>query len=286
VLETRLLLSVVCPIALLLAGASATQERSEAFAPKGTISVGSSADFRTVFLIAPATGVVTHVRAPDAMISLRADLSRDGKRVAISGSRGIWIFLRSGAGARRLVAASPTAFAPDWVTWAPSGRELVFTRNEALFTVSSTGRSVKELLGGRVDAPDWSPAGAPIVFVRNPSLKSGGGLIQSIEPDGRGIRSIVRGGHPDVSPDGSKLAFARGDGVYVMQIGRGKPKRIVRDGEHPEWSPDGRYLAFVRNVSCREGGCSGRVFIVRATGGKARAIGPEIFDIGPLSWSK
>jgi len=71
-----------------------------------------------------------------------------------------------------------------------------------------------------------------------------------------------------------------------MSMTGGKPKLVIRNGERPEWSPDGRYLAFTRQVVCGDAVCSGRVFIVRATGGKARAIGPEIFDIGPLSWSK
>lgn len=110
-------------------------------------------------------------------------------------------------------------------------------------------------------------------------------LIQSIEIDDRKVRSIVRGRDPDVSPDGAKLAFAQRKGIYVMPLEGGKPRLIITRGEHPEWSPDGRYLAFTRRVKCGEAGCSGRVFLVRATGGRARAIGPRIFEIGPLSWS-
>ncbi|MGH3133058.1 MAG: hypothetical protein ACRDNY_04845 [Gaiellaceae bacterium] len=221
------------------------------------------------------------------MISLRADLSSDGRRIAISGSRGIWIFRRSGVGAHRLAFAPPTApVLPDWVTWAPNGRRLVFTRNEALFTIGTGGRKAKKLLDGNAYAPDWSPTGATIVYVRNPSPRTGGGLIQSIAPNGGEHRSIVRGGHPDVSPDGSRLAFARRNGIYVVPMAGGEPKLIVRNGEHPEWSPDGRYLAFTRPVVCGESGCSGRVFIVRATGGRPRPIGPLVFDIGPLAWSR
>ncbi len=253
--------------------------------PRGTISVASSGDFRTVFLIAPHSGRVSRVRAPDKMVDLRADLSADGKWLAIAGLRGVWLFSRNGTNARFL-GLDTKEFSAGEVAWSPSGRAIVFTRVERLFTFATSGAMLRKLLDGPVYAPDWSPTGTFIVFVRDPAPSSGAGLIQSVSPDGRNLRTIVRGGHPDVSPDGRKLAFARRDGLYVMRLAGGKPKLIIRNGEHPEWSPDGRYLAFTRPVVCDEAGCAGRVFIVRATGGSARPIGPKIFEIGPLSWSR
>jgi Tol biopolymer transport system component len=89
-----------------------------------------------------------------------------------------------------------------------------------------------------------------------------------------------------VSPDGSKLAFARQDGVYVASMHGGGLRRVVQNAEHPEWSPDGAYLAFTRWVECGEAGCSGRVFVIRMAGGRARPLGPLVFDIGRLSWSR
>ena len=263
----------------------ATGGRGEEAVPQGTIGVTSSDDFRTVFLIAPDTGAVARVRAPDRIVDLRADLSRDGRRIAIGGLRGVWIFRRSGGGARFLGLGS-RRFGAGWVTWSPSGHELVFERGEAIFTVAVSGKKSKKLFDGPAYAPDWSPTGTVIVFVRDPAASTGAGMIQSIEPVDRNLRSIVRGGHPDVSPNGSKLAFARHDGIYVMPMAGGTPSLVVRDGEHPEWSPDGRYLAFTRSVSCGHAGCTGRVFVVPAVGGRARAIGPRIFEIGPLSWSR
>jgi Tol biopolymer transport system component len=220
------------------------------------------------------------------LVDLRADLSHDGRKIAASGYDAIWVFARSGAGARRIAPAGPSASPPSDPSWSPNGRELAFARDEGLFTVATSGKNVKRIFSGWVYAPDWSPTGNEIVFVRNPAPRTGAGVIHSIRPDGRKLRAIVWGGHPDVSPNGSKLAFARRDGIYVVPMAGGKPMRIIGNAEHPEWSPDGSYLAFTRNVKCSEAGCSGRVFIVRATGGRARAIGPSIFDIGPLSWSR
>jgi hypothetical protein len=259
--------------------------RADMTVPRGTIGVVSSRDFRTVFLISPRTGAIARVRAPDKVVDLRADLARDGNRIAIGGLRGVWTFRRSGGGARFLGLRTRWS-AAGWTTWSPSGRELVFEREEALYTVAATGRRPTRLFAGPAYAPDWSPTGTFIVFVRNPAPSTGAGLIQAIGTSGGSLRSIVRGGHPDVSPDGLRIAFARREGVYVMPVAGGRPRLVVRDAEHPEWSPDGRYLAFTRAVQCGEGGCSGRVFVVRATGGRARAFGPAIFEVGPLAWSR
>ena len=236
--------------------------------------------------MSPASGSVTRVRAPDTIVGQQVDLSRNGARMTFAGSKGIWTVSRTGGSARRAVVASPSAaFVPDWAAWSPDARRIVFTRAEALFVVGARGGRASSLRAGRAYAPDWWSRDG-IVFVRRPSLRSGSGTITSIRSDGHGLRSVVRGSHPDVSPDGSTLAFSRRDGIYVQPLRGGTARRIVPRGEHPEWSPDGRYLAFTREVRCGDAGCEGRVFIVRATGGEARPVGPRIFEIGPLSWSR
>jgi Tol biopolymer transport system component len=264
----------------------ADASRQRASTPRGTIALATTADFRTVFLIFAASGRVTRVRAPVGLLDLKADLSRDGRRIAVGGLNAIWTFARSGGAARRVVGVARNGAAPGEPSWSPSGRQLVFTRDGDVFTVDASGKNLKRLFDGRAYAPDWSPTGTEILFVRNPASRSGAGVIHSIGTDGRNLRSIVFGGHPDVSPDGAAVAFARRDGIYVAALAGGRPRRIIRNAENPEWSPDGRFLAFTRDVRCYEAGCSGRVFIVRATGGRAHAVGPRVFDIGPLSWSR
>jgi len=271
--------------AWLLLGSSGV--RSDSQTPQGTIGVASSADFRTIFLISPASGQVAKVRAPDKLIGLQLDLSRDGSRIAFGGTKGIWTMTRTGRRTRRVLRLSPmAAFAPDWVVWSPHGRLLAFTRAEVLFRIPASGGRVSKVTGARAYAPDWSPVESRILFVRDASLRTGSGVIQSVRLDGKDVRTIVRGGHPDISPDGTEVAFSRRDGIYVMPLAGGTPTRVVLHGEHPEWSPDGRYLAFTREVQCGHAGCEGRVFIVKSTGGEARPIGPRIFEIGPLSWSR
>jgi Tol biopolymer transport system component len=280
-------LAIVTPVGCGQAkgGALASSDTTNrAATPTGTIAAANR-DLRTIFLIAASTGRETRVRSPALILDSRVDLSNDGSEIAVAAQSAIWVFNRRGANAHRVVRVSEDAPELADVAWSPDGRKLVFARGDSLFTVDATGKHLKRLFGGPASEPDWSPTGDRIIFVRGTG--SGAGVIFSIKTDGSDVRRILRGDDPDVSPDGSKITFARRDGVYVVPVAGGKPRRITRNAKHPEWSPDGTSLAFTRTSRvCDEGGCRGRVLIVRATGGRARPIGPGIFEIGPLSWSR
>ncbi|GAC1683582.1 MAG: amidohydrolase family protein [Gemmatimonadaceae bacterium] len=72
----------------------------------------------------------------------------------------------------------------------------------------------------------------------------------------------IRGARP--SPDGARLAFTALDRLWVMDLPRGKPRRVttMAVGEHDAvWSPDGRYLAYA--TWSAEGG---DIYRVRADG--------------------
>jgi Tol biopolymer transport system component len=62
--------------------------------------------------------------------------------------------------------------------------------------------------------------------------------------------------YPEISPDGSKVAFSgmdphSGMGVYVLSIEGGTPERVAEFGHAPAWSPDGNSLAFAAIVPGR-----------------------------------
>jgi eukaryotic-like serine/threonine-protein kinase len=115
--------------------------------------------------------------------------------------------------------------------------------------------------------PSWSPDGRQIAFVRvsSPDLI---GRIYLVSPIGGTDRKLSdfphAGGAPSWSPDGRWLAAARAsttkgagilpglpgsDGLYLVPVNGGEPRRLALDGETgdafaPQVALDGRHLSF------------------------------------------
>ena len=45
---------------------------------------------------------------------------------------------------------------------------------------------------------------------------------------------------------GAKLLYQRADGIYLRDLGRGKPRRLAVKGAWPRWAPDGKSVVFLR----------------------------------------
>jgi hypothetical protein len=93
-----------------------------------------------------------------------------------------------------------------------------------------------------------------------------GGDIYVVKADGSGWRSgtgalqrVAAGLDPVLSPDGTRLAYARWEapaGIYVLDLQSGEERRVVGANRPrgPTWSPDGARLAFdysMRSYVCR-----------------------------------
>ena len=82
-------------------------------------------------------------------------------------------------------------------------------------------------------------AGAPREAAVDPVLLvESGGSVVAVHADGRRQR-LAAGSDPALSPDGRRVAFARGRAVYVLTL---SGRRLVQSGSgaNPAWSPDGR----------------------------------------------
>ena len=102
---------------------------------------------------------------------------------------------------------------------------------------------------GRDIAPTWSPDGAFLVFMSNRSNAEFD--LFKMNADGSGVEQLTRGGShwfPQISPDGSSVAYHSGRDVYVLNLRSRNSRRVTYEplnGMHPTWSPDGRQLAFM-----------------------------------------
>jgi Tol biopolymer transport system component len=173
----------------------------------------------------------------------QASFSPDGRRIIFVrtiGGRSEVVTSNVGGGDVRVVGGLPShATSPKFF---PSGRAILFTRRNTIWSARSDGRNARPLIRGGT-APDISPDGHSIAYVGVNS-----GLIYVAHANGTRQRAVsLRGAlcRPDTcdgvpaeavvfSPNGRKLAFAWGsspDGVddptlYTVPVTGGTIKQI------------------------------------------------------------
>jgi Tol biopolymer transport system component len=105
-------------------------------------------------------------------------------------------------------------------------------------------------------AATFSPDGSQIAYVDG--MGDWGNSIRVMDADGSHVRVLVdwrRGGLQKGSmdnhvyrlawsPDGSRLAFATDDGIWVVGSDGSGLRMVIRHGHNPTWSPDGSRLAY------------------------------------------
>ena len=108
--------------------------------------------------------------------------------------------------------------------------------------------------------PQISPDGRTIVYVRRSgdvmTDRLAGSLWLVDVASGRQTPFAASGSSPRWSPDGSRIAYAAGDGdrsqLYVRHLATGASARVTALPGDPgalAWSPDGRRLAFLADVA-------------------------------------
>jgi len=211
---------------------------------------------------------------------------------------------------------------------------------DGISVVGVDGRGVHRVVAGPAGSPTWSPDGKMLAFVLRGEAESGKlGLLDlqtgesrytpsyrrsawspSWSPDGRTLAYVANSkvalldvqtgqvtyGSPAMavswSPNGRWLAITRSNGVFVVAVHGGLPRRIVALTTAPErkkdlsyldgvsWSPDSRHLAFSATQHDRVNLCLERlvprgasdVFIVGIDGsGLKRITGNRCADYAP-----
>jgi Tol biopolymer transport system component len=111
----------------------------------------------------------------------------------------------------------------------------------------------------QLSQPAWTPDGSGVVYVRGEFIEEGGvkGLGRRIERQtlatGERITVVTNGDWPDVSRDGTRIAFVRSGeagkmDLWYRQLMTGEEHRLASDQfasiTSPRFTPDGRAIVF------------------------------------------
>lgn len=210
--------------------------------------------------------------------------SPDGSRITFEAARslrtGIWVVRTDGSGLRQLARGRDPA-------WSPRGDLIAYQGGSGIFVVPVRGGKPRRTTRSANDGLHaWSPDGRMLAFLRNFEARQTQ-VLYTVPVRGGGLRRIYGGQRdvtitrrPDWSPDGQRLAFSAGRGVFYVYVAKAHVRgvRRLRRGDWPTFSPDGRRIAFtVGSV----------LHVMSASGAQPRRVrseGGSLFNDGPV-WS-
>ena len=223
----------------------------------------------------------------------------DGESIAFvrntASESGIYLLNLAGGDVRRLMAASS---AIRRLAWSSDGESLIFTSyrgigRNSLWRVSVAGGEPEPVAGTGEGAgdPSTSRRGARLVFTQDlmdQNLYRADLAGEQGEPIKQLIPSARAETDPDVSPDGSHIAFVSDrlghSEIWVMQADGSHPTQLTNLRSvcrRPRWSPDGHQIAF----SVGPIGMNRDIQVIDAAGGAPRRLTADASNDQLPTWS-
>ena len=255
-----------------------------------------------LLLLTVATGKIEWLTSPlEGSDDSYPVFSPDGRAVAFVRNAGtdpgIYLLRLDTRVPGRVMAAQSTL---KRLAWSSAGQHLFFASEEGpgkdrLWKMSVPGGQVEPVSGTSAGAsePSIAKRGGRLVFLQSTLDRNlyradvDGDSRQSIERLPGTIRSET---HPDISPDGARLAFVSdrtGHSEIWTADARGADPRMVTSlksvTRHPRWAPDGQRLAF---VGLNAGSSNHDIYVVQGAGGGIRRLTDEPSTEQWPTWSR
>jgi Tol biopolymer transport system component len=229
--------------------------------------------------------------------ALDVSVSPDGHMIAFSKGRwhGIWTIGVDGTNLQRVLRHTTSP------SWSPDGSRIASSEAGQVYTTDTDGnqrqtsRGCGISFGSIIAYPKWSPDGTKILCTSisgSEDSPSGDARVVWIFPGSDQPGRTVLAGESGVnawdgawSPDGTQIAFSRGDtgtvfdpntaspsyDIWIMDADGSNQRPLVESDESadvgPFWSPDGNMIAYTSVAETRS------VWVVDVSTGRMRLVG-------------